>query len=345
MKVGLQTEAHLTVPDDRSKILEALKFLEPWCDFLFVTGGLGPTSDDFTRDLVSEWSGRPLEYHENSWRKIEDRLKSRGLPVAEFQRQQCFFPRESQVLENSVGTANAFYLERPESKKARHVWVLPGPPNEIAAIWKDHVEGKVKDLTQGLDPYLTYSWDALGIGEALAPTLIEPVVQGSGAEIGYRVHMPYLEIKISFYQSDESKMKPIMVKIDEALKPYTVARNGHDLLHDLAATLDPQAPLFICDEVSKGLFLNRLHSLRQTNLTYTTSRETSPQNAGKQGWQIQLLNLDEFSFELRLQAPHKLDFQKVIESPLSRSPHMSERRRQYFAEMALITAAQHWRLS
>lgn len=340
IEIGLQTQAHLTVPDERKTIREALEFLEPQAEFLFITGGLGPTSDDFTRELISEWSSLALEYHEKSWIKIEDRLKSRGLPIGEFQKQQCFFPKGAQVLDNSVGTANAFYFKIQKQNKLRHVWALPGPPNEIAAVWNDHIQTQLKELTRDLNPYVTFSWDALGIGEALAPSLVEPVAQGSGGELGYRVHMPYLEIKFSFYKSEEEKMKPFIEKIDQALKPYTVCKNGEDIIQHLQALTANVPHLFVCDEVSQGLLLSRLQSVRKTGLTYTTDKS---QPAPPKAWQIHCHFKDEYEFELKLLAPEKKTLEKVMTSPLSRSPHMTERRRQYFSEITLITAVQHWR--
>ena len=107
---GLQTELHLTVPDNHKLMLESMRYLEAQSDLIFITGGLGPTSDDFTRDVVSTWVGKPLQFDENSWNQIVQRLTVRGLQVREIQRQQCFFPEGSEILQNKEGTANAFRL-------------------------------------------------------------------------------------------------------------------------------------------------------------------------------------------------------------------------------------------
>jgi molybdenum cofactor synthesis domain-containing protein len=116
--LGVIVTTHLTVPDDRQIILKSLKFLETASDteensnhdIIFVTGGLGPTSDDFTRDLIAEWSGLPMKFDETSWIHIQERLKSRGFVVHERQKQQCYFPEKSEILFNSEGTANGFKL-------------------------------------------------------------------------------------------------------------------------------------------------------------------------------------------------------------------------------------------
>lgn len=335
-QIGLQTDIHLTVSDDRPSILEALQLLEKKCDFIFVTGGLGPTSDDFTRELIAEWSGLSMEFHEPSWKKIQERLNSRNIPIAEFQKQQCYFPQNSQVLENSLGTANAFYLQ----KMKKHLWALPGPPNEIEAVWEDHIKNQMTDLTRNLNPYQTVSWDALGIGEAIAPTLVEPVVQGSGADIGYRVHLPYLEIKFSFFKSDSEKMKPYIEKVEKALKPYTVSRNGEDILYAFDKILSQVPKIFIQDEVTQGVLISRLQTVRKHDLTYTTDKNLT---VTTDYFQILCHFKDEFEFELELRSPHFTTLKKRISSPFSKGAQMTERRRQYFAEAILIEAVQHWK--
>ncbi len=335
--LGLQTEIHVTVSDDRASILEALSILESKSDFIFVSGGLGPTSDDFTRDLITEWSGQAVQFHELSWKKIQDRLQSRGLPVSDFQKQQCYFPHNAQVLDNSEGTANGFYL----TKNTKHLWALPGPPNEVAAIWNDHIEIQIQKLTESLDRYMTVSWDALGLGESLAPSLIEPAVKGSGADIGYRVHMPYLEIKLSFFRSQYEKMKPFINQVEESLQKYTVSRNGEDIINSLQKIILKAPHFFVCDEVTQGLLMMRLSNLRKSDYTFTTDQNlVAPLNC----WKIHCQFINEFEIQLELTKPDDLPFRRIIQSPYIKSAQMSNRMRQYFSEMILIMTCQHWRV-
>ncbi len=337
-EMGLQTEIHLTVADDRAAILEALHFLESKSDLIFVSGGLGPTSDDFTRELITEWAQQSPVFHEESWKKIQEKLNSRGLPIADNQKQQCYFPDTSQVLDNSQGTANAFYLK----KNSKHLWARPGPPNEVAAVWNDHIQTQLQSMTQNLDRYVTVSWDALGLGEAIAPSLVEPAAVGSGADIGYRVHMPYLEIKFSYYKSQHEKMLPHIARIEESLKKYTISRNGQDILDPLSRILEKVPLLHVCDQVSKGLLFSRLLTIRKNDMTFTTQKSLKPDPLS---WQIYCHFINEFEFELELSRPDQAPIKKIIGSPFNRGPQMSDRRRQYFSEMTLITAVQEWNFS
>src|SRR5262245_60987652 len=98
---GLEVALHETVPDERVLMLDALRRCSAQATYVFVTGGLGPTQDDFTRDIIAEWAGRKLEFHPPSWKRILDRLGQFGIPVAESNRRQCFFPTGAEIIENA----------------------------------------------------------------------------------------------------------------------------------------------------------------------------------------------------------------------------------------------------
>lgn len=134
--LGVEVTTHIAIPDDRQIILDTLDFCKNKSEIIFVTGGLGPTTDDFTRDVVAEWAQKEMFYDQASYDKIEVRLKARGIEMRESQKQQCYYPKGSTILVNNNGSANAFMLEAQD----KTIIVLPGPPKEIDTIWNDHLE-------------------------------------------------------------------------------------------------------------------------------------------------------------------------------------------------------------
>lgn len=116
--LGIHVVLHETVADDHEMIYKALEHCAHHSQLIFVTGGLGPTTDDFTRLVVAEWLNHPLEFHEASWKAILDRLGKFGLPVAESNRQQCFFPKNSQILPNPQGTAAGFTAQIDKKERS-----------------------------------------------------------------------------------------------------------------------------------------------------------------------------------------------------------------------------------
>src|SRR5437868_7342703 len=230
---GVSTATQVVIPDDRQLILQALQFAAEHCDTLFVTGGLGPTTDDFTREVIAEWSGQPLELHDPSWLLIQERLGSRRIEIRETQRQQCLYPHGALVIVNKEGTANAFQMKVGNID----VFVLPGPPKEIEAVWQNGLGEFLRTKAQDIDKFLTYSWDTLGLGESDVSFITENCLNSVEIEKGYRVHMPYVEVKLSFFESRKAALMPYVQKVEEALKPLTVSRNGEDVAELLARQL------------------------------------------------------------------------------------------------------------
>ena len=345
--LGIEVGFHFTVPDHRSRILNALLFAEQYSEIIVVTGGLGPTSDDFTRELISEWSGFKLQFHEPSWLHVQERLTSRGFSAKEMQRQQCYFPETSAVLKNSHGTANGFYLQVQRTKALLHVFVLPGPPREIESIWKDHVQSLLQQLTKGFPRVKTLSWDTLGLGESDVATLVENELKSNPTlakkiEIGYRVHLPYVEVKATFLESEHLEVQSLIDAIDEALKSITVARNFVDLA-EVAATFIKDREFTFYDFVSGGFLSQRLHPYIKNNPRWNWQQSTVAKTAdffdGDSDF-FALLPLDDGKKCLFLYNLDGFTRQQVIES-IYTSPLMAERRQQYFAEMALVYFSKH----
>lgn len=256
--LGIAGAAHLVVPDDRPLILEALRYLSGVAKYVFVTGGLGPTSDDFTREVIAEFLSQPLEFSEAEWKNIQGILNSRQVPVREMQKQQAFFPRGARVLANTVGTAAGFYSHSDR----QHFWVLPGPPREIQAIWPE-VEKQLLSLVGRKTAIEVWKWQCLGTPESEAAEITEAVLENSGLTIGYRVHQPYCEVKV--WNDGSVKAKTLAERLTAELGSRVVARNEEDVVLLLLQELQllPQTSVVrVVDDLSQGYLQQRLHDGR-----------------------------------------------------------------------------------
>jgi nicotinamide-nucleotide amidase len=334
--LGIVVTAHLTVPDDKKLILDSLNFLEAQSDIFFITGGLGPTSDDFTRDVLAEWASVKMKFDEASWQHINTRLSERGFPVRDMQKQQCYFPENATILFNSEGTAHGFKF----AVKKKTLYVLPGPPREIDAIWKAHIAADLQEQTKHLNPLITKAWDTMGLGESDVAFKVEEIlkdrVQDLYLEIGYRVHLPYVEVKLTLNKSDLSLWSSYIEKIDRALASITITRDFADVAK-LAAHKIASLDFTFYDFVSGGHLHTRLsaHFKNLNNWSF------------KQSDIIPSIDLFESEDDFLALVPFEYDKciviysldgqrqQKTIEAPM-KSSLMSERRKQYFAEMALV---------
>ena len=336
--LGVPTAAHWVVPDDRPLIRRALDLAAEVSDLIFVTGGLGPTTDDFTRDMIAEWTGTALLWDEASWQHIQDRLRPRGITPKESQKQQCYFPQGSTILINRQGTAHGFRLEARD----KTLVILPGPPSEIAAIWSDHLALWIPSRFPGLDPWITRSWDTLGQPESTIADLTEEALEGQAWERGYRVHLPYVEVKLSYLKSQESQVQESLQRVEAALAPYTVLRDGEQSWSQLAELLRPYLSVQVLDDVSSGYLMSKLLAsapqlMQDRAFSFQTTHEVSSE-----------VNPAFVQLALKATGPRQaealLSFKGArrrwpLASPYS-SPLLVERERHYFAECAALLWAQ-----
>lgn len=331
--LGINPQVHLTVPDDVNLIHSALKFIEN-NDLIFITGGLGPTTDDFTRDRIAEWTGLKMNFDENSWKHIQERLQSRGFTVREMQKQQCYFPEGAKILSNSEGTANGFKL----NYKNATIYVLPGPPREIEAIWNTHIAAELNEITKTLNKVLTKAWDTIGLGESDVAFLTEQALEGrpEGLEVGYRVHLPYVEVKLSFISSQENIWSSWVKKVESALSNITVARDFVDI-GTLCRNKITHLDFTFYDFVSAGYLHSRLSNELKNIKTWSFKQSNQTPDADLFEQEDNFLALLGYEFDkcIVICSINGSRTQKIIDAPM-KSLNMEERRRQYFAEMALV---------
>jgi len=219
--IGIEVVEHRTVADDRKRIHQCLLELTSQCDLLVVTGGLGPTADDFTREEVARASGHELSWNETIWKQVQGRLNAAGVRVAESNRQQCFFPKSADILQNPAGTAAGFRIQVGSCQ-----WVvLPGPPREVDAIWNASLAGWIESLAPGRHLELL-TWQCLGKSEAELGEITEHALQGSGLLTGYRAHRPYIEIKVWVPLPRSPEHSAALSVLERQLSPWIVQKPG-----------------------------------------------------------------------------------------------------------------------
>lgn len=266
-ELGYEVLEHRAVPDDRAVILRALSELSERARLIFVTGGLGPTSDDFTRECIAEFAGEPLEWHEPSWSAILERLNARGAKATENQKQQCFYPKSATILKNAKGTANGFALL---NRNGTRIVSLPGPPSEIEAIWNDGLRAMIESAGHFEKPRLTLL-RTMGLGEGALASRVEEIFdnvlrasEGAVARpvIGYRATAPYVEIKIWATAAQEKIVEHAAIEIRREFSSILVNEGAEDLADGVLARIATEGAAGIrtvlVDDVTNGEVINRL---------------------------------------------------------------------------------------
>ena len=125
--IGYDVRLKAVVADDADELARVVGGALGWADVIVITGGLGPTEDDITRDAVARVLEIPLDVDEAIVERLRDRFAKRGMTMPEINRRQAMVPRGATVLPNANGTAPGLWLERGNAA----IVLLPGPPREM----------------------------------------------------------------------------------------------------------------------------------------------------------------------------------------------------------------------
>src|SRR5436305_323178 len=148
--LGLRIEERRTVGDG-AVIGETLRDLFSRAEIIFVTGGLGPTSDDITRDVAAEVLGLKLEENDELLASLKTRLKIRGIKWVSSIARQAQVPSGAQILPNENGSASGLYLTADINPKlpSPHIFLLPGPPRELQPMFRQFVMPILSSIVKG----------------------------------------------------------------------------------------------------------------------------------------------------------------------------------------------------
>lgn len=198
--LGLDVARQTIVPDGRA-VFEGIEEAARRSEVVLVTGGLGPTNDDVSRECTAELLGLPLDLDGGVMRWLTDYFGKRGKPVNEASRRQAMVPRGARVLENRFGTAPGLYL--PAALGAArginaHVFLLPGPPRELKPMMENLVEPLLREMLPDGDTRAVLYLKCTGIGESDIVDRIQAGLEAIPAlELGYCIGRGDVDVRLS----------------------------------------------------------------------------------------------------------------------------------------------------
>ena len=202
--VGYTVTRQVAVADTGLAIQAAVRESLTRADFVIVTGGLGPTSDDLTRDLIAELLGRNLRLDEGIAAGLRAFFARRGRNMPETTLVQAQVPEGAEVLPNPNGTAPGLALTvapnpfRPGGRLSRLI-MLPGPPREMRPMFLAEVLPMLQREFPLADPFVCRTLRTTGIGESFAEDRIRGPLQplvAAGLELGYCAHYGSVDVRI-----------------------------------------------------------------------------------------------------------------------------------------------------
>jgi nicotinamide-nucleotide amidase len=184
LEAGVRVARVHVAGDDTVEIASVVHERAPMTRVLVVTGGLGPTHDDVTREGVAEGIGLPLEFDERQWEKIQEYFARSGRVASESNRRQAMFPKGAIPIDNTRGTAPGFTIESGGCLVA----VLPGPPAELRTMADAALVPLVAAIFGRAAP-VTRTFRTMGIGESqMSPLLDELAARYTGFTLASLPH-------------------------------------------------------------------------------------------------------------------------------------------------------------
>jgi len=258
--VGLFPKLVLFVPDHKETIAKTLQFLfeDEEIQSLFITGGLGPTQDDLTRETLAEILGKKLCFIPEQWENIvRFYQKIRHTQPPENNRKQAFIPEGAVLLENPLGTAPGFISDFQNKK----IFVIPGVPKETEYFWpiiKTHLPSHDNQF------YRSEMIKICGVGESRFEHEIQPFLS-SLPDTLQSAYLPYFgEVWFYLYSYEKNPQiiqnaENVIKKIKDVWKPYLFSQWGNTLEQACGMLLsEKHLTIAIAESCSGGLLSHRL---------------------------------------------------------------------------------------
>lgn len=169
-ELGISVYFQGVVGDNQERLVSALEAASNRSDIVILTGGLGPTEDDLTKETVAKFLNLEMELDEGSWNGIQEFFKKRSRPITENNKKQAVFPKNSTILKNEKGTAPGCAIEQ----NGKIFIMLPGPPFEMEPMFKNEVIPFLSNKSDAC--FYSKTLRVCGIGESAAEDMLKELI-------------------------------------------------------------------------------------------------------------------------------------------------------------------------
>lgn len=170
-KLGISVMHQSTVGDNRERLLAQLGEAAKRSDIIILSGGLGPTPDDLTKEVCCEFFGMDTELHEPSVERIKSYFSAKGVEMVSSNLKQAMFPKDCVIFPNDCGTAPGMAIE----KDGVHILVFPGPPRELKPMFKNYALPYLMRFSDRI--IVSHNVRTFDIGESAMAELVKDLLE------------------------------------------------------------------------------------------------------------------------------------------------------------------------
>lgn len=250
-ELGVSVLYHTTVADDLAANVSVFRTATTRADVVVATGGLGPTADDLTREVLAQVTGRELVLDEASLAYIRELFARHKRDMPERNRVQALFPAGSRVIPNANGTAPGIWLDVARAGGgACHVFALPGVPAEMFEMFDQSVAPAILGLSERPRVIRHRRIKCFGAGESHVEQMLPDLIRrGRQPTVGITVHAATITLRITAAgatpEACYATMEPTVATIRECLGSLVFGEQD-DELEDAVLRLLSQADQTLC---------------------------------------------------------------------------------------------------
>ena len=266
-EIGVNLYYKTTVGDNEPRLRGVLEMALARSDVVLVTGGLGPTADDITRDAIANATGCPLERHLDIEENLRERFARWGYQrMSENNLRQALIPESATVLENPVGTASGFITFDRLHGRGGKVIAMPGVPREMKRMMADLVLPFLQDLTGGVGVIRRRILRTVGIGESSLDAELDDLMDSDNPTMGLAAHLGQADVRIAARAVSADEAEGLLDQMEEKVRAvignYIYSTTPEETVESVLAGLlqNADASVALLETVSGGAIAERMKS-------------------------------------------------------------------------------------
>lgn len=254
---GVNVLYHSVVGDNQKRLTEVFNYALQRANVVILTGGLGPTQDDLTKETVFSSLGLQSEFNESCYNKIVDYFKAKGKQCPDNNKKQAYFPKEAIICPNECGTAPGCII--PLENKT--VVILPGPPSELEPMFLKSVKPYLANLSGSI--IFSKTIKLFGIGESEAAEMVADLLTGSNPTAAFYAKTGRVDIRVTAKGESQNQAELLVLslvhKLNDVLSEYVYGYDD-DTLESVAVELLKKAgkTLATAESITGGLISKRI---------------------------------------------------------------------------------------
>ncbi len=212
-KLGIEVRWVTKVGDDPERLSEAIERAFKRSDVTLTSGGLGPTSDDLTRETIARVCGEEMTVQDDLLEHLKGLFANRGFPMPETNVKQATLIPSAEAIANPMGTAPGWWVEREGSV----IVAMPGPPREIQRMWANEVAPRLRERNAGI-AIVTRNLKTFGISEGGLDEILSPLFESENPVLGIYSKQDGIHLRAIATAATDEKARALIIPMEAEIR-------------------------------------------------------------------------------------------------------------------------------